>query len=77
MRSIISLQAKAAALNYLFIILALLGLPINETTLILGDLTISKPNSRTHEVGPFGSGACICIELVEGGMDDGRDGRVR
>lgn len=43
-------MAKAAALNYLFILLALLGFPINEMTLLLGDLTVSKPNSRTHEV---------------------------
>lgn len=44
-------MARAAALNYLFIFLALMGLPINELTLLLGDLTIAKPNSRTHEVG--------------------------
>lgn len=46
-------MAKAAALNYLFILLALLGFPINEMTLLLGDLTVSKPNSRTHEVLKF------------------------
>lgn len=51
-------MAKAAALNYLFILLALLGFPINEMTLLLGDLTISKPNSRTHEVQCT---VCVCV----------------
>lgn len=42
-------------LQYLFLFLAILGLPINELTILLGDLTFSKPNSRTHEVrGRFG-----------------------
>ena len=42
-------MASQAAMSYFFIFLALLGLPVNELTLLLGDLTVSKPNSRLHE----------------------------
>ncbi|GAB5033062.1 m48-family peptidase [Nannochloropsis oceanica] len=53
-------MASMAMVNSVLFFLALLGLPVNELTLILGDLVVHKPNSRLHEKEADRVGVLLC-----------------
>ncbi|EWM24513.1 peptidase m48 ste24p [Nannochloropsis gaditana] len=55
-------MGSTALMNYFFFLLALLGLPVNELTLLLGDLTWQRPNSRLHEKEADAVGVLLCAK---------------